>query len=48
MAWLVEVVTSAGSRGDVPFETRTARLTVFEKRDGRWRRVVNASTTAPD
>lgn len=47
MAWLVEVVALAGTRGEARFEDRTARLTVFEKRDGRWRRVVNASTTAP-
>jgi hypothetical protein len=46
MAWLVEVVAMSGTRGAAPFESRTARLTVFEKRDGRWRRVVNASTTA--
>jgi hypothetical protein len=44
MAWLVEVVEMAGSRGGKSFQSRSARLTVFEKRDGRWRRVVNAST----
>ena len=44
MAWLVEVVDVAGTRGEVPHRARTARLTVFEKTDGRWRRVVNAST----
>ena len=47
MAWLIEVVELAGTRGEARFENRTARLTVFEKRDGRWRRVVNASTAAP-
>jgi hypothetical protein len=46
MAWLVEVVAMSGTRGTSSFESRTARLTVFEKRDGRWRRVVNASTAA--
>ena len=46
MAWLIEVVAMAGTRQDQPFESRTARLTVFERRDGRWRRVVNASTSA--
>jgi len=45
MAWLVEVVEMAGRRGTTPFTSRIARLTVFEKRDGRWRRVANASTT---
>ena len=44
MAWLVEVVDVGGTRAERPFRSRTARLTVFEKRDGRWRRVVNAST----
>ena len=47
MAWLIEVVELAGTRGGSRFETRTARLTVFERRDGRWGRVVNALTTAP-
>jgi hypothetical protein len=46
MAWLVEVVASGGTRDGARFATRTARLTVFERRDGRWRRVVNATTTA--
>jgi hypothetical protein len=46
MAWLVEVVAMSGTRAAAPFESRTARLTVFEKKDGRWRRVVNASTAA--
>ena len=46
MAWLVEVVEVSGTRGEVPYRARTARLTVFEQRDGRWRRVVNASTEA--
>ncbi len=44
MAWLVEVVESAGIHGATPFTTRTARLTVFERRDGGWRRTVHAST----
>lgn len=48
MAWLVEVVRTTGSRRGAGFDTRTARLTVFERRDGRWRRVVNATTTAPE
>ena len=47
MAWLIEVVELGGTRGEARFENRTARLTVFEKREGRWRRVVNASTAAP-
>lgn len=46
MAWLVEVVAVAGTRGGARFADRTARLTVFERQDGRWRRVVNASTQA--
>lgn len=45
MAWLIEVVDLGGTRGGNAFSSRTARLTVFERRDGRWRRVVNASTS---
>ena len=46
MAWLVELVEMAGTRDGREFSTSTARLTVFEKRDGRWRRVANASSEA--
>ena len=45
MAWLVEVVAMSGTRAEARFDTRIARLTVFEKHDGRWRRVASASTT---
>ncbi len=47
LAWLVELVEMAGTRDDHPFVTRIMRLTVFERRDGRWRRVANATSEAP-
>ena len=46
MAWLVELVEMAGTRDDRPFTTRSARLTVFERSAGGWRRVVNATSEA--